>query len=300
MVFRSHSGADCLIKHLCESFVTFGIPEELISDGGPQLTSGKTQEFQSSWSVHRLTSFANPQANCRAEVAVKTVKRMLTDNTGPAGSLNIDRFQRAMLIYWNSINTETKTSPARVLFSRPIREPIPIPLGRYCPHNTWQETMKNREVALAKHHSRECEKWSLRTTQLPPLKVGDHIYLQNLVSNHPTLWDRTGVVIEVCQFHQYAILVNGSDRVTLRNRQHLRRFQPSQPPRDRIDPVLGTTPTNSFNQPASTTPTLTAVAKGPPEPEAAPTPVEVSYTEPSTPQLPTPGTTATTPMQLPD
>ena len=84
---------------------------------------------------------------------------MLMANTSPIGSLDVDAFQRAILIYRNSIDPETKASPAMILFGRPIRDPIPTPLGRYCPHPTWQETTVNREKALAKRHSREREKW---------------------------------------------------------------------------------------------------------------------------------------------
>ena len=92
MVFRSESGAEGLVKRLREVFVTFGVPEELTSDGGPQFTAGKTRDFLKSWGVHhRLTSVANPHANCRAEVAVKTVKRMLLENSSPGGSIDIDR-----------------------------------------------------------------------------------------------------------------------------------------------------------------------------------------------------------------
>ena len=193
MVFRSESASEGLIKRLRETFVTCCVPEELTSDGGPQYTSGKTQEFLRSWGVrHRITSVANPHANCQAEIAVKTVKRMLMDNTSPTGSLDVDKFQRAMLIYRNSIDPETKASPAMILFGRPIRDHIPIPMGRYCPHNTWQETSAYREKALAKRHSREHEKWSEHTKTLPPLRVGDHVYLQNLVGNHPNRWERTG------------------------------------------------------------------------------------------------------------
>ena len=227
MAFKADSGAEGLVKRLREAFVTFGIPEELTSDGGPQFRAGKTHDFLTSWGVHhRISSVANAHANCRAEIAVKTVKRMLMDNTGPTGSLDVDKFQRAMLIYRNSIDQETNSSPAMVLFGRPIRDPIPIPMGRYCPHQTWQETMHNREIALAKRHSREKEKWSQSTRQLPPLQIGDHVYLQNLIGNHPRRWERTGVVIEVRQFHQYVIRIDGSGRVTLRNRQHLRKFTP--------------------------------------------------------------------------
>ena len=86
-------------------------------------------------------------------------------------------FQRAMLIYRNSIDPETKTSPAMVLYGRPIRDPIPAPLGRYCPHQTWQETLENREKALAIRHSREREKWTQHTRELQPLEIGNHVYV---------------------------------------------------------------------------------------------------------------------------
>ena len=227
MVFRSENGADGLVKRLREVFVTFGVPTELTSDGGPQFTAGKTQEFLRSWGVHhRLTSVANPHANCRAEIAVKTVKRMLMDNTSRSGSIDVDRFQKAMLIYRNSIDPETRASPAMIIFGRPIRDSIPIPMGRYCPHTTWVETLAHREQALAKRHSREHEKWEQHTKELPPLRVGDNVYVQNLTGNHPKRWERTGTVVEVRQFHQYVVKVDGSGRLTLRNRQHLRKFTP--------------------------------------------------------------------------
>ena len=153
---------------------------------------------------------------------------MLMDNTSASGSIDVDKFQRAMLIYRNAIDPETKVSPAMILFGRPIRDHIPIPMGRYCPHETWRETRDYREMALAKRHSREHEKWTEHTHSLPQLKVGDNVFLQNLTGNHPRRWERTGIVVEVRQFHQYAVKIDGSGRITLRNRQHLRKFTPFQ------------------------------------------------------------------------
>lgn len=239
MVFQSQSGAEGLVKRLRETFVTFGIPEELTSDGGPQFTAGKTQEFLKAWGVrHRLSSVANPHANCRAELAVKTVKRMLVDNTTATGSLDTDKFQKALLIYRNSIDPETKASPALILFGRPIRDAVPILMGRYCPHETWNELMSHRELALAKRHTREHEKWKEHTRQLPPLQVGDHVFIQNLTGNQPRRWERTGTVVEVRQYHQYVVRVDGTGRVTLRNRQHLRKFTPfrAKPGTDNLMP----------------------------------------------------------------
>ena len=55
------SGAEGLVRYLCETFVTFGIPEELTSDRGPQFKAGKTQEcFNESGVRHRM-----PTAGCQ-------------------------------------------------------------------------------------------------------------------------------------------------------------------------------------------------------------------------------------------
>ena len=60
------------------------------------------------------------------------------------------------------------------------------------------------------------------------------MYIQNLTGNHPQRWERTGTVVEVRQFHQYVIKVDGSGRITLRNRQHLRKFTPYNAARDKV------------------------------------------------------------------
>ena len=89
--YTDQSNAEGLVKRLLETFVTFGIPDELTSDGGPQFTAGKTKEFVKVWGVrHRISSVENPHANCRAELAVKTVKRMMMGNINTSGSLEVD------------------------------------------------------------------------------------------------------------------------------------------------------------------------------------------------------------------
>ena len=284
IVFEQSGKADTLIKRLREIFITFGVPEELASDGGSQFTAAITKEFLKSWCVHhRISSVANPHSNNRAEVAVKTVKRMLMANTSPTGSLNVDAFQRAMLIYRNSIDPETKTSPAMIIFGHPTRDPIPIPLGCYCPHQTWQETMTNREKALAKRHSKEKEKWTEHTRDLQPLKIADHVYLQNLMGNQPLRWERTGVVIEVKPFNQYVVRLDGSGRVTLRNRKHLRKFTPFVTTRDILTFQIPQQPITASKPSKSATPALF----GPPTmPPRESTISEVSKEPSVTPQQP--------------
>ena len=225
---RSTGGAQRLIASLRQIFGTFGIAEELSSDGGPEFSSAVTQTFLRSMGVqHRLSSVAYPHSNCRAEIGVKTVKRLITGNTSLSGELNTDQFQRAILQYRNTPDKDTKFSPAMCIFGHPIRDFIPILPGRYIPHTTWRETLSAREEALRIRHMKDAERWTEHTKSIPPLIVGDYVRIQNQTGNNPRKWDKTGKVVEVRQHDQYAIRVDGSGRITLRNRKFLRKFTPA-------------------------------------------------------------------------
>lgn len=233
-IIETASGHEGLIGCLRRTFATFGIPDELASDGGPEFTATSTKKFLHDWGVHhRLSSVAFPHSNCRAEVGVKTVKRLIATNTGPQGELNTDALQRAILQYRNTPDPGTKISPALCIFGRPIKDFIPILPGRYRPHPTWRETLENREEALRNRHMKMAERWSEHTKRLPPLRIGQHVRVQNQVGPNPNRWDKTGIVVEVRQFDQYVVRIDGSGRVTLRNRKFLRQYEPVVPPRQR-------------------------------------------------------------------
>ena len=62
---------------------------------------------------------------------------------------------------------------------------------------------------------------------LPLLKEGDKCFIQNQTGKDPKKWYRTGTVVESCGHDQYLIRVDGSGRITKRNRQFLRVFKPA-------------------------------------------------------------------------
>ena len=103
---------------------------------------------------------------------------------------------------------------------------------------------------------RTAEQLSEHTRRLPPLKVEDQVRIQNQLGPHPKKLDKTGSVIEVRQFDQYVLRVDGSGRVTVRNRQFLRKFIPvhQRQPRRTITEDLRYLPTHHTTVPEHTTP----------------------------------------------
>ena len=85
---------------------------------------------------------------------------------------------------------------------------------------------EDREKALAKRAVSNMEKLNRNCRILPKLAVGDSVLVQNQVGNHPSKWDITGIVVEVKEHDQYIVKVDGSGRMTLRNRKFLKKITP--------------------------------------------------------------------------
>ena len=115
-----------LVESLREYFCTYGIPKELTSDGGMAYISDNTQNFPRTWGVtHRFSTAYNPNANLWAETAVKSMKRLLHNNTGISGSLNTNTFMAALLNYRNTPDRDTGLSPSQILYARLLNDSIP-------------------------------------------------------------------------------------------------------------------------------------------------------------------------------
>ena len=207
-----------LISICRASFTSYGVSEELSSDGGPQFTSHEFQQFLHDWGVyHRLSSAEYPQSNGRAEVGVKSAKRIIRDNASRNGSLDNDGAARAILQYRNTPIPEVGLSPAQMLLHRQLRDCIPTHPGHYRLHREWILSADEREKAFANQHKRSEERNDSTARPLPPLTARTAVRIQ---SNNK--WNRTGRVVEVLPNRQYRIRVDGSGRVTLRNRRFLR------------------------------------------------------------------------------
>ena len=237
-IFRSphgtpQAGAEGLITCLRNYFARFGVPEEISSDGGPEFTSKATESFLSRWGViHRLSSAYYPQSNGRAEVAVKSAKRLLQSNTGLSGTLNTDNFLRAMMQLRNTPDPDCNISPAQIVFGRPLRDAFTFSnrLEKFSNNNVrtvWRNAWQMKEEALRQRFHHSAESLNEHSRPLPALKPGDRCYIQNQTGNYPKRWDRSGTVVEAHDHNSYTVKVDGTGRVTRRNRKFLRHYMPA-------------------------------------------------------------------------
>ena len=84
-----------------------------------------------------------------------------------------------------------------------------------------------------------CEYVIIALRPLDPLQIGDRCYIQNQAGNHPKRWDRSGTIVESPGFDSYTIKVDGSGRLTRRNRRYLRKFMPVSPTISNYKPSYG-------------------------------------------------------------
>ena len=237
-VFRTKPGSSSSgSKGLCEAlrrvFTTFGIPDDLSSDGGPEFIALETDDLLKRWGInHSLSSAYFPQSNGRAEVAVRITKRLLEENIGPDGSINNDKIVRALLQLRNTPDRDCYLSPAEVLFGHRLKDAMPqldksaMVFESPQIHSQWRQAWSAKEEAVRSRMVKTCERLEQHSKELPPLREGDTVFLQNQdpAARKPKKWDREGTVIQTGEHDQYLVKVHGTGRITLRNRRFLRKF----------------------------------------------------------------------------
>ena len=101
-------------------------------------------------------------------------------------------------------------------FPREVSSLLPIPENLM--------TGEVKDILQKKIRETGGAKWSKHTRKLPPLEIGSWVQLQNLRGRYPLKSDTSGIVIGKHNENSYAVKVNGSENVTVRNRITLRRI----------------------------------------------------------------------------
>ena len=221
---KSGKAVDSRLISICRDiFQAYGTPEELSTDGGPPCSAYSFQQFLKNWAVkQRISSVAYPQSYERAELAVKTAKRLIKDCTGHQGSLENDVAAQSILQYRNSPIQGIGSSPAQHLLHRRLRDFIPSQPYLYKPHPEWIATAPKSEKTLSKRNADLIKRYNRTAHALSLLCKGDIVSIKNPNSHR---WDIYGRIVETLPKSQYRFRIAGSDRITLRNHRFLRKLK---------------------------------------------------------------------------
>ena len=199
-------------------FAVFGVPVEISTDGGPPFNSHNYAQFLKKWGITpRLSSAHYPQSNGRAELAVKSAKRILIGNSDKNGNIDNDRVARALLQHRNTPLQDIGLSPAQILYGRNLNDCMPSLHDAMMVREEWRVAADEREIAMRKRHVRSVDAYNEHTKELPELEERDFVAVQNQHGNKPGRWDRTGIVIDKLPYRQYRIKMDGSNRPSIRN-----------------------------------------------------------------------------------
>ena len=229
----NESSSKGLCKALRRIFVTFGVPVEISSSGVTEFLAKVTKDFLKQWGIHhRMLSAYHLMSNGRAEKAIKATKRLLMENVSLKGELNNDRMVQALLSQRNTPDPVCKLSPAQILLGQSLKKSLPYIRKSVMIYNNpqiskmWRDVWSKKEESLSIRCVKSLGKISENTKFLPPLNCGDQVVILNQTGNFPSKWGKSGVVVEVKDCHQCVVKVDGSGRLTVRNRKLLRRFTP--------------------------------------------------------------------------
>ena len=121
---------------------------------------------------------------------------------------------------------DTKRSPTQVLYARQLKDSLPCHPDKLKLRPEWLLTTELREKALAKRHISIHSKLLSKSKQLKPLQVMDVVQVQNQRGAHANKWDLSGAIVEVQDYDSYLVRMDGTGRLTKRNRRFLRKIIP--------------------------------------------------------------------------
>ncbi|MGH0124947.1 UNVERIFIED_CONTAM: hypothetical protein FKN15_020833 [Acipenser sinensis] len=191
-----------VIQHLKSIFARHGIPEEVMSDNGPQYSAETFSLFAREYGFrHNTSSPRYPQSNGEAERTVRTIKNMLKKMKDP---------YLALLAY-RSTPLGQGHSTAELLMGRKIRSTLPMSSAQLEPQ--WPD-LKDFRDKDEKIQNRQISDFNRRhgVKELPELYIGDHVWIKQPLSK--------GTVMEQADTPR-SYVVETNKGVVRRNRRQL-------------------------------------------------------------------------------
>ena len=201
---QQHGTSRKVIETLKDICARHGIPEKIISDGGPQFSSQEFEDFAKEWEfIHTPSSPEYPHGNAKVERSVQTVKTLIMkafeENQDP---------HKALLAYRTSPLYKNSLSPAEFLMGRKLRTPLNSHIIR-------EDSLNPRVYYDSKYGNQHA-------TNLEELKIGDIVRVHE--NSKYKKWPRMAKVLEKLETAPRSYVVMTEDGSELRrNRVHLRK-----------------------------------------------------------------------------
>eukprot|EP00253_Pinus_taeda_P005544 PITA_05544 len=116
---------DFVIQFLFHIFVQYGLPRDIITDGGPQFAGNKIAATLKNYHIqHKITTPYHPQANGQVESSNKIVEAILTKTIASHRRNSAVRLLEALWAYRTTWRSTTDYSPYQLVFGKQPIFPI--------------------------------------------------------------------------------------------------------------------------------------------------------------------------------
>ena len=151
---------------LREIFARYGLPEQLVSDNGPQFTSTELEMCMKANGIKHLNTVPyHPASNGEAQRSVQTFEHSLKASQKDEGSLSM-KLSRFLLAYRNTASSTTGVRPAELLLRHPLRTRLDL----------LRPSLRNRVLSKQADQKR-CHD---AHTKFREFEVGQNVLVRNL------------------------------------------------------------------------------------------------------------------------
>lgn len=158
-----------VIRHCKSIFARHGIPEQVISDNGPQFAADDFKRFAQVFGFDHLTSSPYyPQANGEAERAVKTIKSLLCKDGDPY----------LALLSYRATPLQMGFSPAELLMSRRLRTNIPMTRENRRPRVIESTTVAEKDARIKRRQKENFDKRH-RAKERSDVSLGSNVWMHD-------------------------------------------------------------------------------------------------------------------------
>ncbi len=219
--------SEAVVAKMKHHFARHGIPDTVISDGGPQFKGEKFQNFSKTWGfTHETSSPGNSKANGAAEATVKIAKRLMKKCKASGEDPYI-----GLLNLRNTPTEGIDTSPSQRLFGRETKTQMPTTLNTLrsgtCKSADQQQKLENKRAVVVERIDK-----SRTSKELKPLKGGDVVRMQPIQTGKSE-W-KQATVAKKLKSRTYEVCTDDGSTYR-RNRQFLRSTKRSRPPTKNIE-----------------------------------------------------------------